>query len=512
MKQKHLLLLSFIILSVNLNARDYFFGPNDLSAIKALLSNGKLSPGDKVILRDGTYSGWDKVEFTAKGLADAPITLTAENKGKAIITGALNLKIYGEYLVIDGLLFHKAWAIGHDMIDMRKEEGVTASHCRITNCVFDDCNDPQKDKKSSEYWIGLRGHYNRVDHCYFVNKIIAGIVVQVWLQEDSYENYHQIDHNFFGQRPPLGGNGAEIIRIGHSWSSQHPSCTIVEDNIFYHCNGENETISVKSCDNIIRRNLFYENQGGLVCRHGHNNLLEGNVFLGNGLPRTLGIRIINQGHKVYNNYLQDITGRGSDAALVIRMGVFEKPDANTDIKKEPLTSYHRVVDVDIAFNTFVNCTQLDFGQGAGDKEPRGVRFANNLIYNPTVNSNIQISNPAIFPGILFRNNYFRFAADSDFHMEGFQPAHMVFEKTSATPSPGIYRFTTDQPLEATKEFTYIREDLTGTPLEGRLNAGAVQLSNREKHFHLHPITECGTSWYNPLEELKSTISKSIYKP
>lgn len=41
-----------------------------------------------------------------------------------------------------------------------------------------------------------------------------------------------IDHNFFGERQPYGGNGAEIIRIGHSWSSQLESRTIVEDNVF----------------------------------------------------------------------------------------------------------------------------------------------------------------------------------------------------------------------------------------------------------------------------------------
>lgn len=157
--------------------------------------------------------------------------------------------------------------------------------------------------------------------------------------------------------------------MGNSWSSQLPSYSIIEENIFYHCDGENEIISVKSGFNTVRRNLFYESRGGLVCRHGHNNIIDSNVIIGNQLPGTSGIRIINQGHTVCNNYVEGVTGKGSSAAFILRMGVYERPSAPEDYEDEKLKSYHRAANIDIAFNTFVDCAELNFGDGQGDKEP-----------------------------------------------------------------------------------------------------------------------------------------------
>lgn len=289
-------LISF---SIALSAKEYFFSPENISAMKLLLASGNLQPGDAVVLKDGIYNNLEEVHFTGKGIYNKPILWRAEHPGKAIISGKLRLKIYGEYLQLVDLFFYKAWAIGHDMIDFQRENNIYASFCRMTRCVIDECNDPEKDirpNKGSEYWIGLRGVNNRIDHCYFANKRVGGLVVQVWLSKENHLNNHLIDHNFFGERQPYGGNGAEIIRIGHSWSSQLESRTIVENNVFFRCSGENEIISVKSCHNILRRNLFYESAGGLVCRHGHYNIIESNTFIGHNLPGTAGIRIINQGH------------------------------------------------------------------------------------------------------------------------------------------------------------------------------------------------------------------------
>lgn len=34
------------------------------------------------------------------------------------------------------------------------------------------------------------------------------------------------------------------------------SNTVIEENMFHHCNGEVEVVSIKSSDNIIRNNVF----------------------------------------------------------------------------------------------------------------------------------------------------------------------------------------------------------------------------------------------------------------
>lgn len=215
-------------------------------------------------------------------------------------------------------------------------------------------------------------------------------------------------------RKPYGGNGAEIIRIGHSWSSQLESRTIVENNVFLHCDGENEIISVKSCHNVLRRNLFYESRGALVCRHGHYNIIESNTFMGNNIKGTARIRIINQGHTVYDNYMCRLNGFG----LLVRIGVFERPTADTDIQKEPLTSYHRVENVDIAYNNFIDCKVLEFGSGKGEKAPRNLRFANNTIYNPV--PNVKILRPEeVIPGITFLDNTYYLENKGSINLPGF---------------------------------------------------------------------------------------------
>lgn len=420
MKKYNLLFFLFICLSTT--AKDYYFSPAETVALKQILSSGKVQAGDRIVLRDGIYHDLREVLFQAKGTKQDSIILKAEHAGRAILSGAIELNIYGDYLQVEGLLFHKAWALKSSLIDFRKEKGQYSSNCRITQCVIDDCNNPNKaehpiegrDEQETENWIGLYGWNNRVDHCYFANKRTRGLVLQVWLNDDNTQNMHLIDHNLFGVRIPYNGNGAEIIRIGHSWTSQLESRTIVENNIFFHCDGENEIISVKSCHNIIRKNLFYESRGGLVCRHGHYNTLESNTFVGNNIQGTLGIRIINQGHTVYDNYLYRLNGFG----LLVRVGVFERPTAKTDIQQEPLTSYHRVENVDIAYNHFIDCKVLEFGSGRGDKVPRNLRFAYNTIYN--AESNVKIFRPEeVLPDITFQDNKYNFSDSSTLNITGF---------------------------------------------------------------------------------------------
>ena len=81
------------------------------------------------------YHNLEEIHFTGKGVSGKPIVWRAENPGKAVISGKLRLKIYGEYLQLEDLLFYKAWAIGHDMIDFQGEKGVYASYCRMTRLM-----------------------------------------------------------------------------------------------------------------------------------------------------------------------------------------------------------------------------------------------------------------------------------------------------------------------------------------------------------------------------------------
>ena len=415
-----------LVASTSASAREYVFTPEKTDEMRALLGGGCLKPGDRVVMKDGVYNLGD-LDFFAEGTRSDSISLCAENPGKAVVSGPLRFRIYGTYLKVDGLFFNKAWASGFSMIEFRKDKGENATHCRLSNCVIDDCNDPdkseapapkgQKPMSVAEYWVGLYGSNHRVDHCYFANKRIGGLVIQLWLDEDSHINNHQIDHNLFGFRKPYGGNGAEIIRVGHSWSSQLESHAIIENNVFLHCDGENEIISVKSCNNVLRRNLFFESRGALVCRHGHYNVVEGNTFVGNDIKGTCGVRIINQGHTVYDNLMCRLQGWG----LLVRVGIHDRPTPDTDLEKEPLTTFHRAENVDIAYNHFIDCRAMEFGSGKGEKMPRNVRFAYNNIFGPQ--SNISLFRPdETLPGFYFLGNSYGFTDKGTIELEGFHPA------------------------------------------------------------------------------------------
>lgn len=444
MKKTLFTLLAAALSCIGAQAATYSFTPKQTEQLKRTLADGSLRPGDTVVLRDGNYN-LGAVDFSALGTVTDSITLRAEHPGKAVVSGPLKFCISGKYLKVEGLLFHKAWAQGKDMILFRNDS-VMASNCRLTACVIDDCNNPQKSTRpgkngtdtESEYWVGLCGTNHRVDHCYFARKKVGGLVLQLWLSDKSHLNNHQIDHNLFGDRRPYGGNGAEIIRVGHSWSSQLESHAIIESNLFLHCDGENEIISVKSCNNILRGNLFFESNGALVCRHGHYNVIEGNTFVGNNVKGSCGIRIINQGHTVYDNFMARLDGWG----LLVRVGVFERPTATTDVKAEPLTSYHRPENVDIAANHFIDCRVMELGSGNGNKMPRNVRFANNHIHGAAANFRV-VRPDETLPGFYFLDNRYSFADGSKLTLPGFTPA----------PAPTDY---------ATRERTRVLTALTGT--------------------------------------------------
>ncbi len=331
-------------------------------------------PGDTIVLANGVWKDV-KLVFKGEGTQAQPIVLKAETPGLCTIEGQSNLRLSGNYLVVEGLVFVNGHTPTSCVVEFKTSATDAARYSVMRHCVIDSYNNPEKMK--SDNWVNLCGQYNTVEYCYFGGKKNLGTTFIVSPNGQGHtENYHRIRRNHFGPRPKLGSNGGETMRIGTSTYSMENSNTIVEDNFFEHCNGEVEIISVKSCENRIIGNTFWECEGSLVLRHGNRNEVAGNYFLGNGKKFTGGIRVINEGHKVYNNYMYGLTGIDFRAPLVIMNGV---PDS-------PINRYHQVKDVDIAFNTFVDCAlpwQLCVGS---DEErtarPQNVRIANNIVYSP----------------------------------------------------------------------------------------------------------------------------------
>ncbi|MEO9892817.1 polysaccharide lyase 6 family protein [Aurantibacter sp.] len=331
-----------------------------------------IQPGDSIILANGVWKNAELL-FEANGTAEKPITLIAEEKGKVILEGASNLQIAGDYLIVKGLVFKNGYTPTNAVISFRKSREKMANNSRLTECVIDNFNNPER--QVQDYWITIYGKNNRIDHNHITGKKNLGVTMIVGLDtEESRKNNHKIDHNYFGPRPTYGNNGGETLRIGTSHHALENSNTLVESNYFDRTNGEHEIISNKSCQNTFKYNTFFECTGTLTMRHGNETLVDGNMFIGNGKPSTGGVRVINEKQTVTNNYHIGLTGYRFRGAFVMMNGV----------PNSPPNRYVPVIDSKVNNNTFINCDNILFGAGSDEERsqaPRTSEFSENIIYN-----------------------------------------------------------------------------------------------------------------------------------
>lgn len=376
-------------------------------------ANAQAKPGDVIILENGEWNNV-LISLNCSGTKEQPIVFKARTAGKVTVTGNSKLKLGGNFIVVDGLFFTKGYAGNDAVIDFKINKDQLANNCRVTNCAVDNFNNPKRMNENN--WVLFSGKNNRLDHCSFINKKNMGVLLAVLLDDDrSRENFHSIDHNYFGLRIPLASNGGEIIRVGVSQHCQFNSNTNITDNFFEHCDGETEIISIKSGSNVVRNNLFKECQGGVVLRHGDNNTVENNIFLGNNKAGTGGVRVINRGQWVVNNLFYQCRGVDFRSPLSVMNGV----------PNSPAHRYVQVTDAVIANNTFYQCSPISLCEGS-DKErsmpPANVFFANNIFYNNRDSLIYKVYDD--ISGFNFRGN--------KFSKEVAQNAGSGFEKSSFT--------------------------------------------------------------------------------
>lgn len=352
-----------------------------------------LKPGDVVILADGEWRDFE-ISISGRGEPGKPITLKAEMPGKVVLTGKSNLRIGGSHIVVTGLVFRSGYSPTGEVISFRLGKDDLATDSRVTETVIDHYNQP--DRFQSDYWVAMYGKRNRFDHNNLVGKSNQGVTLAVRLDsEGSRENGHRIDHNYFGPRPILGSNGGESLRIGTSAYSMFTSNTVVEDNVFDRCDGEVEIVSIKSGSNVIRRNLILQSRGSIVLRHGDGNIVERNIFLGNGKDHTGGIRVINRRQIVRDNYMEGLQGTGFASALTVMNG----------IPNSPIYRYVQVENATITNNTIVNSARVSLAAGADAERtatPANSTFERNLLVFESAENPLQIQDD--ISGIAFKQN------------------------------------------------------------------------------------------------------------
>jgi poly(beta-D-mannuronate) lyase len=329
--------------------------------------------GDTVVIKSGNYTNCNLI-ISAKGTARQPIVFMAQVPGGVVFTGNSYLHITGTYITVSGVVFKDGYS-GKNHVWQFSHGKEVANNSRITASSIQSFNNPLR--LDENHWLTLSGKNNRVDHCNFTDKTNLGVLVAVLLDDDrSRINNHSIDSNYFGIRKPLGSNAGEMIRVGVSQHCTFYSNTVIKNNFFEYCDGETEIVSIKSCGNKVVGNVFKECQGAVVLRHGNDNTVEGNLFYGNDKEGTGGVRVINEGNWIVNNFMSHCKGQGFRSPLAIMAGVFNSP-ANR---------YLPVRDAVIANNTFLNCTPFSISEGKDAErsvDPKNVLLLNNLFYANT---------------------------------------------------------------------------------------------------------------------------------
>ena len=134
------LLISTVVL-ISSCAQDGQYLVRNIVEFDAAVKNAV--PGSVITMANGV---WKDVELVIEGEGEQgnPIILTVEEKGKVFIEGQSNLKIGGNYIIIDGLVFRNGFTPSTEVISFRTNKQTLTNNSQVTNCVIDDYNNPER--------------------------------------------------------------------------------------------------------------------------------------------------------------------------------------------------------------------------------------------------------------------------------------------------------------------------------------------------------------------------------
>ncbi|WP_240642335.1 chondroitinase-B domain-containing protein [Nonlabens xiamenensis] len=509
MKIYTLLLIALLVFSCTQHA-DYRVIPVHTEAeLKDAIK--KAQPGDVISMQEGVWKD-QVIKFHGQGTKEKPIVLKAATAGKVSLEGTSAIMISGKNLIVKDLYFKNGYTPEEAVIIFRNSPDSVANHCRVTGTVIEEFTQPDRHRK--DHWIEFYGRNNELDHCYIAGKSNEGPTLKVYLNNNRHiNNYHKIHHNHFGPRPRKGGPKAETMQLGASTTSMTPSYTQVTHNLFEKCNGEVEIISSKSNYNNFSHNVFLESEGSVVTRHGNYATINANIFIANDNPFVGGIRVINTGHWITNNYFYGLKGKEFRSALAVMNG----------IPKSPLNRYNQVTDVVIAHNSWIDCRQpIHWSVGANldqadvlpvseirSARPKRLIFANNLIAH-RADSSYPFKLYDQLDGVKFKNNWFIAPKPNDsLTIKGLSFKTWTSNLMQHADSSKFIAIT-DQSLPLYRGFSFedIENDLYGKRRNEKTNSiGAIISPIAKKHQQIDRSIY-GTTWYQPQTRLATNTWKA----
>lgn len=384
------------IKKLKINLLTLFFGitafsqtVNNITELNSAISSA--TAGTTITLANGTWNNIFISISGKNGSSSAPITITAETPGSVLMTGNSRVYMKGSYITVSGLVFQNPANLIADASEIEPViELKECNNCKVINNKIDSYNGTEAQKTLKFKWLLLDGQYNEIAYNSFIGKYGIGSIIND-NRNTSEADYLKIHHNYFADRTPINGfnenNDQDAIRIGNSATSLADSSTEVYENYFYNFFGEIEVISNKSGNNKYYNNTFRDYGGSLTLRHGDNCEVYGNFFFAENNTNTAGVRVIGEGHKIYNNYIEGInslkeSGSGSGATGGINVS---NGKVNTLINE-----YYQVKNATIINNTFVNC---DYALRIGTTvksdltlAPENLIIANNIMLNSSTSA------------------------------------------------------------------------------------------------------------------------------
>jgi poly(beta-D-mannuronate) lyase len=361
------------------------------AALTAALSAA--TPGDCLLVADGAYGD---LNISAKGTPTAFIQVRAMNRLKAT-AGGLHLSA-AENVVVEG------FALSTILIENSK-------HTRVTRC--------QVKGPGSGYWVRIEvqkgcmsgcpntppgtSDDSRIDHC----DIGGGSSSSDIFNPTALSTNTRLDHNYIHDT-----SGDHLMTVGccGAMYDYHDSNTIIEYNLFSKASGGGEMISIKGSNVSFRYNTVVGGGGDIDIRAGRRNNIYGNYIFGGA-----GIRLYEDDHKIYNNYVA--TGKS------LQVG--------------PGHSGHAAVkNAIIVFNTFLGSISLN----------DNYKFANNLVVGGGAGGAGNLAGSADALGLVKMGD--------------------VLAPTAMSKSVGA----------ATETFPFVTDDITGTPRGPKADIGAQQFS------------------------------------
>ncbi len=317
-----------------------------VSSVDDLKALGELDPGSVVIWKNGNYSD-QLISFKGHGTAEQPIIFQAETPGGVVFEGKSRLAVLGEHVLVKGFFWDNPIPeSGQSIIKLSKE----TTYVHLYDCAIDGSKSKEDDKTDTK-WVSIYGRNNTIENCTLKDKRNIGTQLVVWMEEGVVPSHLILNNHFerpitLKDRKGKALNGQETIRIGTSDYSMQDARCMVKGNYFYHCHGEQaEIISNKSGYNMYDGNLFVASQGTLTMRHGNNCVARNNIFIGEGMPGTGGVRLIGENHLVENNYFEDLAGTGFRAAICL-VRAQESPKLN---------GYWQVKKAMVRNNSIIGC-------------------------------------------------------------------------------------------------------------------------------------------------------------